>query len=229
MKLSVVIPVFNERATLKAILDRVRQAPVAPLELEIVAVDDCSTDGSREILKEETQAGDLTVILHQVNQGKGAAVRTGLDAVTGDVVLIQDADLEYDPADYPVLLKPILSGKAKVVYGSRFLGEHKAMYFWHSVGNRFVTLVTNVLFDTTLTDMETCYKVFTAEVAGKIQLRSPRWGFDPEITARILRRGYRIYEVPISYSGREYQEGKKITWKDGLVVFFTLLRYRFLP
>lgn len=229
MKLSVVIPVFNERATLKAILDRVRQAPVAPLELEIVAVDDCSTDGSREILKEETQAGDLTVILHQVNQGKGAAVRTGLNAVTGDVVLIQDADLEYDPADYPVLLKPILSGKAKVVYGSRFLGEHKAMYFWHSVGNRFVTLVTNVLFDTTLTDMETCYKVFTAEVAGKIQLRSPRWGFDPEITARILRRGYRIYEVPISYSGREYQEGKKITWKDGLVVFFTLLRYRFLP
>lgn len=229
MKLSVVIPVFNELATLKAILDRVRAAPVAPLGLEIVVVDDCSTDGSREILKEEARAGDLMVILHEENQGKGAAVRSGLAAVTGDVVLIQDADLEYDPADYPLLLKPILAGKAQVVYGSRFLGEHKAMYFWHSVGNRFVTLVTNALFDTTLTDMETCYKLFTAEVAGSIELRSPRWGFDPEITARILRQGYRIYEVPISYAGREYQEGKKITWKDGLVVFFTLLRYRFLP
>ncbi len=229
MKLSVVIPVFNELATLKAILDRVRAAPVAPLGLEIVVVDDCSTDGSREILKEEARAGDLMVILHEENQGKGAAVRSGLAAVTGDVVLIQDADLEYDPADYPLLLKPILAGKAQVVYGSRFLGEHKAMYFWHSVGNRFVTLVTNALFDTTLTDMETCYKLFTAEVARSIELRSPRWGFDPEITARILRQGYRIYEVPISYAGREYQEGKKITWKDGLVVFFTLLRYRFLP
>ncbi len=229
MKLSVVVPVFNERATLKAILDRVRAAPVAPLELEIVVVDDCSTDGSREILKEEARAGDLVVILHGENQGKGAAVRSGLAAVTGDVVLIQDADLEYDPADYPLLLKPILAGKAQVVYGSRFLGEHKAMYFWHSVGNRFVTLVTNALFDTTLTDMETCYKLFTAEVARSIELRSPRWGFDPEITARVLRQGYRIYEVPISYAGREYQEGKKITWKDGLVVFFTLLRYRFLP
>ncbi len=229
MKLSVVIPVFNERATLKAILDRVRAAPIDPLELEIVAVDDCSSDGSREILQEEARAGGLKVVLHQVNQGKGAAVRTGLAAATGDIVLIQDADLEYDPQDYPLLLKPILTGKAEVVYGSRFLGEHKAMYFWHSVGNRFVTLVTNVLFDTTLTDMETCYKLFTAEVARDIHLRSPRWGFDPEITARILRRGHRIYEVPISYAGREYKEGKKITWKDGLVVFFALLRYRFLP
>ena len=229
MKLSVVIPVFNERATLKAILDRVRAAPVAPFELEIVVVDDCSTDGSREILQEEARSGDLVLILHGENQGKGAAVRSGLAAATGDVLLIQDADLEYDPADYPLLLKPILTGKAQVVYGSRFLGEHKAMYFWHSIGNRFVTLLTNVLFDTTLTDMETCYKVFTAEVAGKIQLRSPRWGFDPEITARILRQGYRIYEVPISYAGREYQEGKKITWKDGLVVLVTLLRCRFLP
>jgi len=229
VKLSVVIPVFNERATLKAILDRVRAAPVAPFELEIVVVDDCSTDGSREILQEEARSGDLVLILHGENQGKGAAVRSGLAAATGDVLLIQDADLEYDPADYPLLLKPILTGKAQVVYGSRFLGEHKAMYFWHSIGNRFVTLLTNVLFDTTLTDMETCYKVFTAEVAGKIQLRSPRWGFDPEITARILRQGYRIYEVPISYAGREYQEGKKITWKDGLVVLVTLLRCRFLP
>lgn len=229
MKLSVVIPVFNEQATLQAILDRVRRAPVAPLELEIVVVDDCSTDGSREIAKQEASAGDLQVVLHERNQGKGAAVRSGLQVVTGDIVLIQDADLEYDPADYPLLLRPILTGKAKVVYGSRFLGEHKAMYFWHAVGNRFVTLLTNVLFDTTLTDMETCYKVFTSEVAKGIELRSPRWGFDPEITARILRRGYRIYEVPVSYAGREYHEGKKITWRDGLVVLFTLLRYRFLP
>jgi len=229
VKLSVVIPVFNERATLKTILDRVRAAPVAPLELEIVVVDDFSTDGSREILLEEAKAGDLVVVLHPENRGKGAAVRSGLAAATGDVILIQDADLEYDPEDYPALLKPILTGKAKVVYGSRFLGEHKAMYFWHAVGNRFVTLVTNILFDTTLTDMETCYKVFTAEVARKIELKSPRWGFDPEITARILRQGYRIYEVPISYAGREYHEGKKITWKDGLVVLLTLLRYRFLP
>ena len=228
VKLSVVVPVFNECASLQAILEQVRSAPVAPMELEIVAVDDCSTDGSREILKSEAQRGDLKVIFHEVNQGKGASVRTGLRAVTGDIVLIQDADLEYDPADYPILLKPILAGKTKVVYGSRFLGEHKAMYFWHSLGNRFLTLVTNVLFDTTLTDMETCYKVFTSEVAACIELKSPRWGFDPEITARILRHGFRIYEVPISYAGREYQEGKKITWKDGLVVLFTLLRYRFL-
>ncbi|MGE5618072.1 MAG: glycosyltransferase family 2 protein [Sphingomonadaceae bacterium] len=229
MKLSVVIPVYNEQATLRQILERVRLAPVEPLELEIVVVDDCSSDGSRDILKQEAARGDLKLVLHEVNQGKGAAVRSGLRAVTGDVVLIQDADLEYDPADYPLLLKPILNGKAKVVYGSRFLGEHKAMYFWHALGNRFVTLLTNVLFDTTLTDMETCYKVFTSEVARRIELRSPRWGFDPEITARILRMGYRIYEVPISYAGREYHEGKKITWKDGFVVLFTLLRYRFLP
>ncbi|MHB0870997.1 MAG: glycosyltransferase family 2 protein [Chloroflexota bacterium] len=229
MRLSVVIPVFNERATLQELLERVRSAPVAPMELEIVAVDDCSTDGSREILQREADSGALKVVLHEENQGKGAAVRSGLRAATGDVVLIQDADLEYDPADYPLLLKPILTGKAQVVYGSRFLGEHKAMYFWHSVGNRFVTLLTNALFDTTLTDMETCYKVFTSEVAGRIDLRSPRWGFDPEITARILRMGYRIYEVPISYAGREYHEGKKISWRDGFVVLFTLLRYRFLP
>ncbi len=229
MKLSVVIPVFNEQASLQAILERVRNAPIAPMEIEIVAVDDFSTDGSREILKAEAERGDLKVIFHDVNRGKGAAVRTGLGAVTGDIVLIQDADLEYDPADYPLLLKPILNGKSKVVYGSRFLGEHKAMYYWHSLGNKFLTLVTNVLFDTTLTDMETCYKVFTSDVAARIRLTSPRWGFDPEITARILRQGYRIYEVPISYAGREFQEGKKISWKDGIVVLYTLLRCRFLP
>ena len=149
-----------------------------------------------------------------------------LRAISGEVVIIQDAALEYDPGNYPVLLRPIQTGKAKVVYGSRFLGEHKAMYFWHSVGNQLLTLVCNILFDTTLTDMETCYKVFTADIARKLDLREPRWGFDPEITARILRMGHRIYEVPISYAGREFHEGKKITWKDGITVFFTLLRYR---
>jgi glycosyltransferase involved in cell wall biosynthesis len=162
------------------------------------------------------------------NGGKGAAVQQGLKQVAGDVVIIQDADLEYDPGDYPALLRPIQLGRSKVVYGSRFLGEHRAMYFWHSLGNHFLTLVTNMLYDTTLTDMETCYKVFTADIAHKLRLREPRWGFDPEITAQILLMGYRIYEVPISYAGREYIEGKKITWRDGLVVLGVLLRSRFL-
>jgi glycosyltransferase involved in cell wall biosynthesis len=160
--------------------------------------------------------------------GKGAAVRTGLSAIRGDVVIIQDADLEYDPTDYAALVGPIERGVATVVYGSRFRGPHTAMYFWHSVGNKFLTLLTNVLYDTTLTDMETCYKVFTSDVARSLKLRSDRWGFDPEITAKILKQGNRIYEVPISYDGREFDEGKKITWKDGFVVLFTLLRYRFV-
>ena len=152
------------------------------------------------------------------NGGKGAAVQEGLRHVSGDIVIIQDADLEYDPADYPILLRPIQTGRSKVVYGSRFIGEHRAMYFWHSLGNQFLTLVTNVLFDTTLTDMETCYKVFTSDVARSLKLREPRWGFDPEITAQVLKMGHRIYEVPVSYAGREYFEGKKISWRDGFVV-----------
>lgn len=224
MRLSIVIPVYNEHTYLAELLRRVR---AVPFEKQIICVDDGSTDGTREILAEEAGKGDLTVIYHEVNQGKGAAVRTGLARIDGDVVIIQDADLEYDPADYPRLLRPIETGRSQVVYGSRFLGEHKAMYFWHMVGNKFLTLVTNVLYDTTLTDMETCYKVFTADVARGIKLTSPRWGFDPEITARILRRGHRIYEVPISYNGREMFEGKKISWRDGLVVLATLLRCRF--
>lgn len=209
-----------------ALLDRVRAVSLN-LEKEIVVVDDASSDGTREVLQRRADAGDISLFLLPKNQGKGAAVREGLKHVTGDIVLIQDADLEYDPEDYPLLLRPILTGKADVVYGSRFLGEHKAMYFWHSLGNQFLTLVTNVLFDTTLTDMETCYKVFTSEIARKLQLRSERWGFDPEITARILKMRHRIYEVPISYAGREYTEGKKIGWRDAFVVLFTLLRYRF--
>jgi len=226
VKVSVIIPVYNECATVEELIRRVQAVDV---DKEIIVVDDCSTDGSREILKRFAERGEIRLVLLPRNSGKGAAVRAGLREVQGDVVIIQDADLEYDPEDYPVLLRPILTGKSKVVYGSRFLGEHKAMYFWHSVGNRLLTLVTNILFDTTLSDMETCYKVFTADIARKLDLREPRWGFDPEITAKILRMGYRIYEVPISYAGREYHEGKKITWRDAITVILALLRYRFLP
>ena len=224
MKVSVVIPVYNERATIAEILRRVRAAPV---EKEIIVVDDGSTDGTAELLRAEAAAGDIRLIRHERNAGKGAAVRTGLEAVSGDVVIIQDADLEYDPEDYPRLLRPIELGRSKVVYGSRFIGEHKAMFFWHSVGNRLLTLVCNVLYDTTLTDMETCYKVFTADIARNLRLTQRGWGFDPEITARILRMKHRIYEVPISYTGRERWEGKKIHWRDALTVLLTLIKCRF--
>ena len=224
MKVSVVVPVYNEVKTIQELLGRIR---ALPLETEIILVDDYSTDGTRDVLAREAEKPNTRVLLHGHNQGKGAAVRTGLAAITGDVVIIQDADLEYDPADYPTLLRPIQLGRSKVVYGSRFLGEHKAMYFWHSVGNKFLTLVCNVLFNTTLTDMETCYKVFTADIARNLRLKSDRWGFDPEITAKILRSGHRIYEVPISYNGREFWEGKKIRWHHAFDILLTLLRYRF--
>lgn len=225
MKVSIVMPVYNEKATIQEILRRVRAAPLN--EKEILCIDDCSTDGTREILIEEAEKGDIVLLQHQRNLGKGAAVRTGLSQVKGDIVIIQDADLEYDPEDYPKLLKPILSGRAKVVYGSRFLGEHKAMYFWHAVGNNLLTLLVNILFDSTLTDMETGYKVFTADIAKNLKLDSPRWGFDPELTAKILKMGHRIYEVPISYAGREHFEGKKIRWTDGFTILLTLLKNRF--
>lgn len=224
MKISVVIPVYNEQRTIREIIERVKAVPV---EKEIIVVDDCSTDQTMQELRKMAEEGTIRLFQHKVNQGKGAACRTGISKVQGDVVIIQDADLEYDPADYPVLLEPIIKGRSKVVYGSRFLGPHKAMYFWHSVGNKTFTLLTNVLFDTTLTDMETCYKVFTADIARKLRLRSNRWGFDPEITAKILRQGNRIYEVPISYTGREFWEGKKISWKDGFTIIRTLIKYRF--
>ncbi len=228
LRASVVIPCFNERETIMELLDRVHASPI---EKEVIVVDDCSTDGSRELLMRRYEARrDFVLKLLPRNRGKGAAVKEGLQAASGDVVIIQDADLEYDPADYPSLLRPIETGKARVVYGSRFLGEHKAMYFWHSLGNKMLTLVCNVLFDTTLTDMETCYKVFSIDIARRLRLREPGWGFDPEITARILRMGHRIYEVPISYAGREFEEGKKINaMRDGPTVLLTLLRYRFLP
>ena len=227
LRVSVVVPCFNERQTIDELIDRVKAVPV---EKEIIVVDDFSTDGTRELLKQRVaDHHDIVLRLRARNGGKGAAVQDGLKCARGDVIIIQDADLEYDPADYPVLLRPIQTGRAKVVYGSRFIGEHRAMYFWHSLGNQFLTLLCNALFDTTLTDMETCYKVFTIDIARKLKLREPRWGFDPEITARILKMGNRIYEVPVSYAGREFDEGKKISWRDGFVVLRTLLRYRFLP
>ncbi len=224
MKISVVMPIYNERATIAEILRRVR---AVELDKEIICVDDHSTDGTWDILQEEVQVPGTRVFRHPKNLGKGAAVRTGLEQVQGDVVIIQDADLEYDPQDYHALLRPIESGRSKVVYGSRFQGAHSAMFFWHLVGNRLLTLVANILFNAALSDMETCYKVFTAEVAQRLRLRSERWGFDPEITARILKMGYRIYEVPISYSSREFYEGKKISWRDGFTVLATIVRYRF--
>jgi len=223
MKISIIIPVFNEAATIGEVLDRVRSSP---LDTEIIVVDDGSTDGTREILSQQ-QTGDTVVVFHKQNQGKGRAIRTGLSHASGDYVLIQDADLEYDPADYELLLRPILRGKATVVYGSRFLGEHKAMLFWHSVGNRLLTLVTNLLYDSTLTDMETCYKVFPTSLIKSIPLRAQRFDFEPEITAKVLKRGYRIYEVPISYAGRELNEGKKISWRDGFPALVALIKYRF--
>ncbi len=242
MKLSVIMPVYNEIGTITEILQRVRSVQlkvragygpddgdVVEFEREIVIVDDGSTDGTREILRGLENEPDLLVIFHEHNQGKGGAVRTGLEHASGDVMLIQDADLEYDPRDYVALLQPIVEERSQAVYGSRFRGgPTRAMFFWHMIGNRFLTLVTNVLYNTILSDMETCYKVFTREVAEQLKLRAPGWGFDPEITAQILKLGYRIYEVPISYTGREFEEGKKISWRDGLTVLWTLLKYRFI-
>jgi glycosyltransferase involved in cell wall biosynthesis len=221
---TVIIPVYNEAATIVEILRRVQSTP---WRLQIVVVDDGSTDGTMDLLASASSDGEIEVVTHPANSGKGAAVRSALQRARGDVIIVQDGDLEYDPIDYPVLLDPIERGLAEVVYGSRFLGPHRAMYFWHAVGNKLLTLLCNILFNTTLTDMETGYKVMTREVARSFTLRSDRWGFDPEITAKILKRGHRIYEVPISYAGREFHEGKKITWKDGVRVLVSLLRYRF--
>jgi glycosyltransferase involved in cell wall biosynthesis len=240
VKVSILIPVYNEHATLREILRRVRAvdltfdkplyAPVStPIEKEIVVVDDGSTDGSQAILLEEEAKGDLKVVLHPQNRGKGAAVRTAIGAATGDILLIQDADLEYDPRDFPGLIQPIIEGRADVVYGSRFLGgPRKAMLFWHMIANKLITLMTNVLYDAILSDVETCYKAFRADVIKTIPLRSQRFEIEPEITAKVLKRGYRIYEVPISYTGREYQEGKKIGMKDAFEAVGALLRYRFV-
>ena len=226
MKLSVVIPVFNERPTVAEIIRRVQAVDVG-IDKEIIVVDDGSTDGTREILRGLVSPG-LKVILHEKNRGKGGALRTGFAEARGEIVLVQDADLEYDPREYPRLLEPILDGRADVVYGSRFLGgPHRVLYFWHYVGNRFLTTFSNMLANLNMTDMETCYKVIRREVLGKIELRSSRFGFEPEITMKLARLGSRFYEVPISYSGRDYAEGKKIGLKDGLAAIFHLIRFRF--
>jgi glycosyltransferase involved in cell wall biosynthesis len=228
MKLSIIMPVYNERDTLCEILSQVRAVELPDLEKEILLVDDGSTDGSREILAQEATAGDLRVFYHDQNQGKGAAVRTAIEQATGDLIVIQDADLEYDPRDYPTLIRPIVEGRVAVVYGSRFLGPRKAMLFWHMLGNKLLTLTTNILYNTILSDMETCYKCFRADVVKDIPLHSRRFEFEPEVTAKVLKRGHRIFEVPISYYGREYHEGKKISWRDAPLAFWTLIKYRFV-
>jgi len=226
VKLSVVIPVYNEVGTIKEIVSRVQ---AVDLEKEIIIVDDGSTDGTRELLPEITLSHEnIRVLYHDRNQGKGAALRTGFEGATGDIVIIQDADLEYDPREYPVLLAPILDGRADIVYGSRFLGgPHRVLFFWHYLGNKFLTLLSNALTNLNLTDMETCYKVFRREVLSDIQLKSNRFGFEPEFTAKIAKKGFRIYETSISYSGRTYAEGKKIGWKDGVKAIFAIIWFRF--
>lgn len=225
MKLSVVIPVFNELTTISEIISRVRKVP---FEKEIIIVDDGSTDGTRARLEELQRRAEVRVLFHDRNRGKGAALRTGFEAACGDVVIIQDADLEYDPADYPILLRPIQEGHADVVYGSRFLGgPHRVLFFWHYIGNKLLTLFSNALSNLNLSDMEVCYKVFKREVLKDLPLRSDRFGFEPEFTMKIAKRGYRIYEVPVTYRGRTYQEGKKITWKDGLEAVYAIIRFRF--
>jgi glycosyltransferase involved in cell wall biosynthesis len=249
MKLSILIPCYNEQETIREIVERVLAVDIrltvwdentaaqagshgyveVALEREVVIVDDGSRDGTRPILAELACLPNVYVYYHAKNTGKGGAVRTAIEKATGDIMLVQDADLEYDPREYPALLQPILEQRSQVVYGSRFLGgPRKTMFFSHMLGNKMLTLFANILFDTILSDMETCYKVFTCEVARQLHVTSRGWGFDPEITAKILKRGYRIYEVPISYTGREFSEGKKIHWRDGLTVLWTLLKYRII-
>ncbi len=230
--LSIVIPAYNERPTIEALLARVAAAPLPDaLEREIIVVDDGSADGTRELLRRLEAVGEppFRLVEHPENRGKGAALRTGFEQATGDIVLVQDADLEYNPRDYPVLLRPILDDEADVVYGSRFSGgPHRVLFFWHYVGNRFLTTLSNMFTDLNLSDMETCYKVFRREVLKGLTLSSDRFGIEPELTAKVARTPARIYEVPISYHGRTYAEGKKIGWRDGFAAIWAILRYNLL-
>jgi len=224
MKLSIIIPVFNEKNTIELLLDAVNSSPVE--DKDIIVVDDFSSDGTREILPRIKQKYH-TLVLHEKNMGKGAAIRSGLEHINGDIVVIQDADLEYDPSEYPKLLKPILDGKADAVYGTRFQGggPHRVVYFWHMVGNKFLTTLSNIFTNINLTDMETCFKMFKREVIKKITIEENRFGFEPEITAKIAKQKISIYEVPISYYGRTYEEGKKINWKDGVKAIYSIFKY----
>ena len=225
MKLSIIIPCYNEKSTIREVIDAVLAAPYD--DKEIIIVDDCSKDGTKEVLLEEIEPLVHQILFHKVNQGKGAALRTGIQAATGDIVLIQDADLEYDPQEYPNLVEPILRNKADVVYGSRFMGSqpHRVLYFWHSVGNMVLTILSNMFTNLNLTDMETCYKVFRREIIQGISIKENRFGFEPEITAKIAKLECRIFEVGISYYGRTYKEGKKIGWKDGFRAIYCIVKY----
>jgi len=221
---SVVMPVYNEQDTIEEIIRRVM---AVPLRVELVVVDDCSTDGTRDILQALQRQLGFTLVLQPKNGGKGSALRAGFTRVTGQIVLVQDADLEYSPEEYPSLIELICAGRADVVYGSRFLGRHRVFLFTHYLGNKLLTFMTNVLYNTILTDMETCFKVMRTEVLRSFSLKSNGFGIEPELTAKIFKRGYRVYEVPITYDGRGYSEGKKITWRDGFVALWVLLKYRF--
>lgn len=226
MKLSVIIPVFNEVATIEEIINRIKSVDVG-FDKEIIVVDDFSQDGTREIL-DKLPSPDLKILYHNKNMGKGAALRTGFSKAEGDIIVIQDADLEYNPQDYPKLLEPILDGRADVVYGSRFLGgPHRVLFFWHYVGNKILTTLSNIFTNLNLNDMETCYKVFRREILDRVEFKSKRFGFEPEFTSKVAKLKCKIYEVPISYSGRDYSEGKKIGWKDGVAAIFHIIRFRF--